>query len=330
MMNDLVSIIIPVFNSKNYIGDAIESAINQSYQDIEIIIVVDGSTDGSYEICKEYANQNERISIVYQENAGVSRARNIGLERANGKYVVFLDHDDVMKPELVEKSIYKAQKQDADITKFSFEMIDFIQNHSKYRVKQYFTDEYTKNDTLISKESVKNDAYVFVWDALYKVDFIKKNNISFDENYKSGGEDIVFNWECTKYSPRICFMNDVLYTHFNRQNQSLSLIFTPEYYEMKCELIDCFFTSFHGKLDEKEFNSSYTLLCLKAIGKISAKSVSNHIFSREYMKRIKKYIHHENFNVFEKMGVKKRVEYSLFVLGLYEALDIYFYALGRK
>ena len=102
-MNDLVSVIVPVYNAEKYVGECLESIINQSYKHLEIIVVDDGSTDGSSKICDEYALQDNRIQVIHQVNCGQSSARNVGIAMCSGKYITFVDSDDYINPIMVEK-----------------------------------------------------------------------------------------------------------------------------------------------------------------------------------------------------------------------------------
>lgn len=112
---DLISIIVPVYNVKQYIEDCLESIIAQTYQNLEIILVDDGSNDGSEDICEKMADRDERIQVVHQANQGLSAARNTGLDRMQGKYVVFVDSDDFIHPEMIE-CLYSALKgNEADL-----------------------------------------------------------------------------------------------------------------------------------------------------------------------------------------------------------------------
>lgn len=110
MEQDLISIILPVFNTKNYLEECIESILNQVYKNIELIIVDDGSSDGSIDICKTYEKKDSRIRFIQQENGGLSSARNTGLDICNGDYICFIDADDYVKSDYIEK-LYKSIKE---------------------------------------------------------------------------------------------------------------------------------------------------------------------------------------------------------------------------
>ena len=111
----LVSIIVPMFNSEKYITTTLDSFVSQSYKNIEVIVVDDGSKDNSAEIVKEYAIKKSKVRYIYQDNYGAPTARNLGLENSNGDYVIFFDSDDVMADRAVELFIKELEKTDSDL-----------------------------------------------------------------------------------------------------------------------------------------------------------------------------------------------------------------------
>jgi len=123
-MGDLVSIIIPVYNAAVYIGETIESVLAQTYCEWELLLVDDGSGDASCEIMEGYAKQDERIRVMCKENEGAARARNTGVEKANGRYVAYLDADDLWAPNKLEKEIMFAKENDAAFCFTGYEFAD--------------------------------------------------------------------------------------------------------------------------------------------------------------------------------------------------------------
>lgn len=115
-MEKLVSIIIPVYNVQEYLRKCLDSVINQTYKNLEIIIVNDGSTDNSFSICKEYAKKDPRIILLSQENRGLSNARNTGIKKISGNYIYFVDSDDWLRLDAIEESIALAIEYDADLS----------------------------------------------------------------------------------------------------------------------------------------------------------------------------------------------------------------------
>ena len=115
IQNPFISIILPVFNSENYLADTIESIINQSYKNFELIIINDGSKDSSGKICDNYAEKDKRIKVIHKENGGISDARNTGMRIASGEYLTFCDHDDIYMQDLLLEGYTLAKKNNADI-----------------------------------------------------------------------------------------------------------------------------------------------------------------------------------------------------------------------
>ena len=111
----MISVIVPVYNVEKYIRACLDSIINQTYQDLEILLIDDGSTDSSGAICDEYAGKDERIKVVHKENGGLSSARNMGLDIAQGEYVGFVDSDDIIAPEMYEKLLQTMQMRQTDV-----------------------------------------------------------------------------------------------------------------------------------------------------------------------------------------------------------------------
>ena len=117
---ELVSVIVPIYNVEKYLERCIESIRKQSYTDIEIILVDDGSSDGSSDICDKYIEKDDRISVLHKKNGGLGDARNVGLEKAKGKYILFGDSDDRIHEKLVEETVKEAEKNQADIVIFDY------------------------------------------------------------------------------------------------------------------------------------------------------------------------------------------------------------------
>lgn len=156
-MEPLVSVIIPVYNVADFVREAIDSVVNQTYKNLEIIIVDDGSTDGSGTVCDEYKTDS-RVKVIHQENRGLSGARNTGLDAMTGDIVVFLDSDDAFYPQMIETMVAEMQRSDADIVICDFKWDD---RTSGLERKSYSSEEALK--VLISgKMELAN------WNKIYK------------------------------------------------------------------------------------------------------------------------------------------------------------------
>ena len=216
-----VSIIVPVYNVEKYLRDCLESLINQTLTDIEIICVNDGSTDNSLAILEEYKLKDERIKIFSQENKGVSVARNLGIEKATGEYLTFLDSDDWLDLDAC-KILYKdAKEKNAEILLFphyhykegKLEKTQKLQNFTSY-LKNKTTDFITAYKELFGTAHT-------VCGKFYETFFLKQNNIIFPINIKCG-EDRVFYVSACMHSRKIAVLNEFLYYYRHYPENSLS------------------------------------------------------------------------------------------------------------
>ena len=134
----MVSVIIPVYNIKDYISNSVISVMNQTFKDIEIILVDDGSTDGCCEICDEYAGKDKRIKVIHKQNGGLSSARNAGLDIANGEYILFIDGDDYIALNSIEYLVHIQKETDADIIQFEYEETKEISFHKHIEFNEQY------------------------------------------------------------------------------------------------------------------------------------------------------------------------------------------------
>ena len=177
MNNPLVSIIIPVYNVEKYIEKCIDSIINQTYKNLEIILVDDGSPDGCPEICDKYALQDSRIKAIHKKNGGLSDARNAGLDIMKGEWVIFIDSDDFVSPYHVENLYYLVKKFNTNIAITSFEC---FYNENKKFIYKKITNEKVLIHT--SKEAIENMFYnkfykFYAWGKIYHKELF--HNIRF-------------------------------------------------------------------------------------------------------------------------------------------------------
>lgn len=219
-----VSVIMPVYNSGEYLQTAVDSILSQSLKDIELILVDDGSTDGSSEKCDEYANQDKRVVVIHQKNGGICNARNAALKIAKGEYIGFSDHDDEFLPGLLEKSYAKALETDADVVKFSkkvYVTLDgvLVKDRSNHLPDSIWTQREIKENYFRLFDDLKIDC---VWDSLFRKKILVDNNIFFDEFYKCGGEDYDLTARYLPYIKKLVMMSDTFYIHYVRKGYSTS------------------------------------------------------------------------------------------------------------
>ena len=174
---ELISIIMPVHNSEKYLNDTIESVIRQTYKKWELVIINDGSTDSSESICKKYCKEDKRIILYNKNNEGVSKARNYGLEKAKGKYIMFLDSDDLYQNNMIEKMYQKMKEEDVDIVKANYKIKNkdgiIVENHEIIKEKKYKKED-IKTELLDFFLTEKQHCYI--WALLLKKDLIEKFN----------------------------------------------------------------------------------------------------------------------------------------------------------
>lgn len=233
-----VSIIMPVYNVEKHLSRAIESALNQTKQDCEIILVNDGSTDGSAEICEEYARKEPLfIQVIHQENQGSGAARNSGLDHATGKYIYFADPDDYFKPTLIHHNVKIAEERNADVVVFGYT----IEKEEEPNERE---EKLPNLPHLNSKEEFRKhfrNFYHFspysLWNKLYRKEFLIANGISF--THQSLGQDALFNIEVFKELGRVAF-NRRSYYHYVMHNESAVNRYRPDRFALEYNIADHF------------------------------------------------------------------------------------------
>ena len=220
-----VSIIIPAYNVKRHIEKCLASACGQTYENIQIIVVDDGSNDGTAEIARKFAERDNRILLFSKDNGGVSSARNAGLKYADGEFISFLDADDILEPDSIEVSVNAIESSGADLVSFQYSRIDEDGNCLKNF--DFIDGTFSfKNDndrlSFIVKELLSYNIGVEVWNKLFKRVIIVENNLLFDEEC-SVGEDYAFNIKYLIHSSKIICLPDRLYIYKNRDGSAMNL-----------------------------------------------------------------------------------------------------------
>lgn len=210
--NEKVSVIIPVYKVEDYLDDCLDSVQNQTYKNIEIICVNDGSPDNSGEILKKHQQDDKRIKIINQENQGISVARNVGMKVATGNWIYFVDSDDLILPYTLEKAMESAKQYDPEIVNFKYE--DFSQNlRPDLGARPY--ENHGKR--LVEVSGAENPFKVFdmekvnVWQNLYKRSFLEEHNIEFKKGIIC--EDVLFTWQCELYAKKMVKDDNVYYLY---------------------------------------------------------------------------------------------------------------------
>lgn len=217
---------MPVYNSGNFLSTAVNSILSHPSKDIELILVDDGSTDGSSERCDEYAEKDSRVTVIHQKNSGICNARNAAIKIAKGEYIGFCDHDDEFASETWVKCIDAIEKyHHPDIVKFGKDYVFVNAKGETFR-----TIHMTTNDSFYEKEYIiehylelrQQNLFRFVWDGIYKKEIIINNQVFFDPYFTHGGEDHDFCNELSKYVETVVTFSGIYYYHYLRDNFSTS------------------------------------------------------------------------------------------------------------
>lgn len=211
-----VSVIVPIHNAEKTLSRCVESLLAQSYKNLEVILVNDGSTDGSLEICQSFVEIDSRVVIIDKKRSGVSSARNIGLTASTGDFVQFVDADDTIQPNMTEKLVKNIFETNADIVVCGYNRISGKCINTKQPKSAIYSDPLAFKDAFI--ELYKNALFNAPWNKLYRRDKIKT---LFDESI-SIGEDLLFNLAYFSICDKISVISDGLYNYNATSQNSLA------------------------------------------------------------------------------------------------------------
>lgn len=230
MNNIKVSMIMPVYNSEKYLRNTLDTILNQSFEEFELIAIDDGSTDKSLNILKEYEKKYNKIKVVHQINSGVSEARNRGIQLSKGEYIGFIDADDLLEKDFI-KALYNSAKEcDADISMTGYST---FYDNTNMKSNIFTTHKFDNNDKKrIFEEMLNIGLGVNIWTKLYKKSILDKYNIKFEKNM-SYDEDMFFSWKCALASNNIAFDNNTRY-FYRLSIDSATMKYHSNLYEKYC------------------------------------------------------------------------------------------------
>lgn len=238
LSNVTISILMPVYNSQEYLKNTVQDVINQSYGDWELILVDDGSKDNSKNICIELQKFDNRIRFINKENTGVSDTRNIALDNAKGKYIAFIDSDDSVHKDYLKILLSSIEKSNGQLAVCGFKERKISTNGQIEELSRVF---YPKE--VIATEDMKDLIMDFgnsgllnpLWNKLYSRKIIEENNIRFKEEVETG-EDFIFNLQYFRKINNICFSKGELYYYIRRNNNSITYQYIDNMYEKGLEI----------------------------------------------------------------------------------------------
>lgn len=239
--NIKISIIVPVYNVKDYIRKSIDSYLNQDFDNYEIILVDDGSNDGSEFICDEYKEKFKNIIVIHQKNSGAHNARNAALKIANGKYICFFDADDYVEKNMLKELYQIAEKNELDLVISGF-FIDTYYNNNDYITLKYIPSISVENSIEVVKDKNKfrelavlnfdNNMFYSPWNKIYKKSYLDKNHITFPITYR---DDFPFVLSVIKDIEKVAFTKECFYHFIRKRSDSETQKFVKYLYEKREE-----------------------------------------------------------------------------------------------
>ena len=236
----LITIIVPIYNTEKYLDQCMESALCQTYSNIEIILVDDGSREQCAKLCDAYAEKYERVSVIHKKNAGLGMARNTGMEHTSGEYVTFLDSDDYIAEDLIENLYNAVQYTGTDTSKAGF--LRFDNDGTIVSTKKY-SDEVFPGDCARSKYAIrmigsrpdaKDSLEMSVCATLYRMSIIRKHKLCFVSEREMISEDLCFNIDYAQYADGACTISNCGY-YYRENMSSLSRQYKPERMAQCCD-----------------------------------------------------------------------------------------------
>ena len=276
-MNPKVSIIVPIYNSEKYMNKCIESILNQTLTEIEIILVNDGSTDNSGKIIDNYAKKDKRIKVIHQENSGPSVARNKGINIAKGKYIGFVDSDDY-----IEESMYEEMYEYANKSKVQMAMCSYNEKHiysnksiivnTKLKPYKKYNKSQIREEIISTFATNENYGFYSIWNKIYDREWLQNTNIKMDIT-RDHGEDWWFNINVFKKLESYMYIPKPLYNYIHTNENSLMFKYRENQFDLfldgRLKMKEIIPTKY---IDENELNkkfvyefSSYIIRTMKEV-----------------------------------------------------------------
>ena len=281
MGRDIISVIIPVYNVEKYLRRCIESVLCQTYRNLEVLLINDGSQDNSINICEEFQKKDQRIKIIQKENGGVSSARNMGLRALSGNYVTFIDSDDYIKETYLETLITNMIEKNVDVVACGYYW---------EKKKESFFQEKNGQSRIISLENremnfCKDKFLLPVWGKLFKVHILK--DIWFDEDLQVG-EDALFMAKAMNNGKTLYFNQEYLYIYaFNESSIWHSLNLQRRKDELKAWIV-IYQLQKKGTVAFQTAEMQYLKMCRRTVAECWFAGEQNHTQLRFYRSEILK------------------------------------------
>lgn len=304
-MNELISVIIPVYNTQDYLERCVESVMKQTYSNLEIILVDDGSPDHSGQICDELAQKDARIHVIHQENAGVSAARNAGIEYAHGKYIGFVDSDDYCSPNMYELLHTNLKQRNVKISCCD---VCTVSLNGEEKSESNLPTGYLSSEQILNgfffEESIKGLMYG-IYNKLYTTEIVKQSKF---QPYRMG-EDILFGFQVTCLCEQFYYESIPLYCYCQRENSAMTSSFSEKNFDYirACEQIN----NICKEQDAKVFATAQKWLFVHKLNTYRKLIIEEkqEIFASE-TSELKDYLR-QNKEMVKSIAFKRRIDYFL-------------------
>lgn len=231
-----ISILVPVYNTEKYLKRCMDSIINQTFSDIEIICMDDGSTDTSGDLLDQYAQQDSRVRVFHKENGGYGNTMNQAISLACGKYIGIVESDDYIRPEMYEKLYGLMQRYPLDFVKSDFWRLWDREDGSEQIAYRKLTEEQNIYNRVLDPNEEWNSYYIekFTWNALYRKDFLLENQIRYNETAGASYQDNGFWFQTFYFAKKVMFLDEAFYC-YKQDNPNSSVNSNKKTYAMKVE-----------------------------------------------------------------------------------------------
>ena len=311
-----ISVIVPVYNAEKYLKKCLDSVLNQTLKDIEVICIDDGSSDSSFEILKKYSYNDDRVVIISQDNSGPAKTRNKGIELATGEYLTFVDSDDWIELDALEKLYDNAILNNSEVVLFNA-IEHRINNKFHKRIYLPIDDNIDYSNFVFDYNYRRNlvmNYFLVVWSKLYKTSFLRNNNLYFDGNFKMF-EDVPFHIETMMYAKRISYLPEILYNYNKLNMQSEQTKKTN--FNNRLAIFDIFDYVENFLIKNKFFEEfKYNFFKFKIVESEVNLSKTSDEFKEDFYNNIRKHFLQMDvpFNLLEKLPIENSRFYTMVIL----------------
>lgn len=336
----LLSVIVPVYNAQDYLKNLLSDIQKQQNTNFEVILIDDGSIDGSRDICEEYVKNDSRFHYSYQQNQGVSAARNNGIKKAKGEYIIFLDSDDRIPQNCFKKFLEPFEtKNDLDLVIGKYQSIGDVQTDRELYCQSALSGKKKYEDMVWDCISLAISFYYgAVWNKVYRKDIIDSNQIWFDESLQ-WCEDFIFNINYFQHVRFCYYLNESIYYYCYRSDSTLSRegIIDDRLDFVRYRYLSCLKEEIEGNLAKEKYQKKVDMFLIDRIhGILSDKAKKWKILDKSGYAQLKKYLLTEESvfvwkqkSIFINLSVAEKIVWILMKIKLFYLIYLYYIIKNR-